>query len=74
MFSPLLTAVSQIQDFRDLQDLRHLQEDVIYTSIFILLIYYAHLIPPFIATRNTISHHIYARDVDPGDAAYLTEM
>ncbi len=74
MVRPTGPAVSQIQDFGDLQDLRHLQEDVIHTSIFILLIYYAHLIPPFIATRNTISHHIYARDVDPGDAASLTEM
>jgi hypothetical protein len=65
--------VSQIQDFGDLQDLRHLQEDVIYTSIFIPLIYYAHLIPPFIATRNTISHHISVRDATSPEFAYPYE-
>ncbi len=53
-----LREVSQIQDFGDLQDLRDLQGDVIYTSIFTLLIYYTY----FISTRNTISHHISAKD------------
>jgi len=60
-------AVSQIQEIGDLGDL---QGDVIYTSIFTLLIYYTYLISAFISTRNTISHHISVRDAtSPGFAS-----
>ncbi len=65
--------MSQIQDFGDLQDLQDLQGDVINTSIFTLLIYFAYLIPAFISTRNTISHHISARDATSPGFAYPYE-
>jgi hypothetical protein len=59
--------MSQIQEIGDLRDL---QGDAIYTSIFTLLIYYTYLISAFISTRNTISHHISVRNAtSPGFAS-----